>query len=98
MATENNSSQPDFRFDYKKYETKTLTVEKLDQIFDNFNSPSTSLFSQIIIIVKLAAFSLYLWTRRSLIHEQELIQKQEYEVSRSGSQRGDIEEDNLDQH
>lgn len=93
----NTEKKQDFRFDYKKYESKQLTVQKLDQYFEAMLAPAASSFGQIMALVKMGVFALYLWSRMKLINEQELIQKQEYERERTQGQRGDIEEDDLDQ-
>lgn len=92
MATE----KEEFRFDYKRFEPKGITVEKLDQAFESFMAPTVTLWSQIILLIKIVAFSLYLWTRRGLVNNEMLIEKQEYERKRNQSQRGDLEEDDLD--
>ena len=89
-------TKEEFRFDYKRYEPKGLTVEKLDTAFESFLAPATTLFAQIFILIKLTAFALYLWTRRGLVNDQMFIEKQEYERKRVQSQRGDIAQDDLD--
>lgn len=94
METE---QKPDFRFDYKKYESKQLTIEKLDHAFESIMAPAATSFGQIMALVKMGVFALYLWSRMKLINEQELIEKQKYERERGQSQRRDIEEDDLDQ-
>lgn len=92
----NNPEKNEFRFDYKRFEPKVITVEKLDQAFESFLAPTTTLWAQIILLVKIVMFSLYLWTRRGLVNNEMLIEKQEYERQRNQSQRTDIEEDDLD--
>jgi hypothetical protein len=91
-----SENKPDFRFDYKKYESKQLTVEKLDKIFESIVAENPSTFGLIVSLFKMGVFALYLWTRMRLINEKRIIQKQEYERERGSSQRGDIAQDDLD--
>lgn len=97
MATEKPKEPVEFRFDYSKFDSKQLTVEKLDKAFESFMAPATSTVGQVVLIIKLVAFSLYAWTRRGLVNDQMLIEKQEYERKRTESQLGDLAEDDLDQ-
>lgn len=93
MATEKPA---DFRFDYKKRQSKHLTIEKLDAAFDSFAAPATNTLSQIMWAIRLTAFAAYCWTRWRLIDEEMLIEKQEYEMRRTQSNSGDLTQDDLD--
>ena len=86
----------DFRFDYKKYESKHLTVEKLDDAFSAIVVQTPTIWDQVVMLIKLTVFGVYLWCRYKLISEKVLIEKQEYERKRGQTQVGDIGQDDLD--
>lgn len=93
MSTE---VKKDFRFDYKKNKSKAINVEMLDKLMEDCISAGTSRWASIVMAVKIVLFFCYLWARKSLIDEQFMIEKQEYEQGRTNQNENDIGNDNLD--
>ena len=85
-----------FRFDYKKYKTKSINVDTLDKIFEVVISPSVSMLDKIFKGIQLALVTWYLLARKSLIEQQLEIEKQEYETGRTNTNIDDINRDDLD--
>lgn len=86
----------EFRFDYKKYESKKISLEKIDQTFEVIVAPATSNFQIIAKGIQLLLAAAYIFIRKSLINEKLEIAKQEYESGRSNSNADDIAKDDLD--
>ena len=86
----------DFRFNYQKYGENKLTVAKLDQHFEAILQPGSGVVHLVSTVIKMIAFSLYLWTRKGLIEDDYQREKQAYEQTRNQSQRGDLAKDDLD--
>lgn len=85
-----------FIFNYKKYESKSLTLDQVDSAFEILKSPATSSFQ---IFVKGFLFLLtlaYIVIRKNLIEEKMLIAKQDYEAGRTNSNADQIDSDDLD--
>lgn len=86
----------DFRFDYKKYKTKSISIDTLDKIFEVVVTPSTTMVDKIFKGIQLALVTWYLLARKSLIEQQLEIEKQEYETGRTNTNIDDINKDDLD--
>lgn len=85
-----------FRFNYKKYESKSITIEALDKIFDVVMLSTTGTLQTIKMGLQLVFAMVYLFARKNLIEEKLLIAKQEYESGRSNQNSDDIIRDDLD--
>lgn len=85
-----------FRFDYKKYKTKSISIDTLDKIFEVVITPSTGTVDKIFKGIQLALVTWYLLARKSLIEQQLEIEKQEYETGRTNTNIDDINRDDLD--
>lgn len=86
----------EFQYNYQKHGENKLTVDQLDEHFKSVITPGTTMFSQIVVVIKMVVFALYLWVRRGLIEDDYQREKQKYEMSRNQSQRGDLAKDDLD--
>lgn len=94
---QDTETKADFRFDYAKYKTKSISIEKLDLAFDKVFAPDTSTIGKYLGIVWIIVTFAYIWIRRGLIDEQERLEKQEYEIRRVNQSSGTLETDDLDQ-
>jgi hypothetical protein len=86
----------DFRYDYTKYRSRAISVERLDQLADFvFSDPGQGMLSAIYSALKLAFALAYITARTIMIDKEQLISKQEYEAARDGHSQPDGT-DNLD--
>lgn len=86
----------DFRFDYKKYKSKSINVSMLDKLMDDCINAGTSRWASIVMACKITLFFAYLWARKTLIDQQMMIEKQDYEQGRVNQNETDIGADDLD--
>lgn len=89
-------TKPEFRFDYKKYESKNISIDQLDKMFEHVTDPTTSTTQTIFKGIQLVFTMFYIFARRNLVNEKFDIAKQEYESGRSNQNAGDIGRDDLD--
>lgn len=90
------TTKKDFRFDHKKYKSKSVNVGMIDSLMNDFISVGTSKIAAIFIGLKICLFFFYLWARKSLIDTEFMIAKQEYEQGRTNSNEDSISQDELD--
>jgi hypothetical protein len=85
----------DFRYDYTKYRSRAITVEKLDQLAEFvFADTGTSTISMIFTGIKLALALAYLSARTIMIDKEQAIARQIYEIERDG--KLDPDKDDMD--
>lgn len=96
MASNPTPVKNDFRFDYKKYKTKAIDVSMLDKLMEDCISAGTSRWASIVMGIKIVLFFAYLWARKTLIDQQMMIEKQNYEMDRVNQNETDIGNDDLD--
>ena len=91
-----DSEKTKFTFNYSKYKSRKIDLKMIDDMMTIVISSGTSRFATIVAGVKIILFFAYLRARKSLIDEQFLIEKQDYEQNRSNETGDIINNDNLD--
>jgi hypothetical protein len=84
-----------FQYDYTKLQNPTLSVEQLDKIAADVFNPNgvTGWFAVAWAAVKLLAALGYIWARYKLVDSQQLIEKQRYELARTGKNQGEVDQE-----
>jgi hypothetical protein len=81
------------KYDYRKYKSKTLTVEQMDKLIDLVLASPSSKFMAVANGIKLIVFSVAVFARQRIVDAQIEIDKAEYEMQRS--ERNSREVDNV---
>ena len=94
-----------FRYNYIKYRSKSVSLERLDKMMDFVMSDplvDAKTTDKIIFYVKVAYTILklvcvvgYMYSRGKLVEEQMLIEKQEYEQAQGSTDQGAVQDDDM---
>jgi len=85
------------KFDYTNYNVPGITVAMLDAMaMSIFNTPTTNIFTSIILFIKLAIAVAYIWARTKLVNIQALIYSQQYQQNQTNDANNSLNGDNLD--
>lgn len=90
--------EKDFRYDYRKFRPKGISVEQLDMLaeFVFKGNGTDGKIATIIAAVKLTIALAYITARRIMIADEMRMAKQQYEVERTGGRMDDLNRDDLD--
>jgi len=91
-----DTKQPDLRFDHKKYKSKAIDYQMLDDLMKDCIAAGTSRWASIVMGLKIIVFGVYLIARKILIDQEFEIAKQEYQQDQINTNRDDINQDELD--
>jgi len=83
-------------WDYKKNTTPLVSVADTDRLISVVLSAGTTWAQTIIAAVQLILFLAYVWLRKSLMDEQMMLARQDYEQARVNRNRDELARDDLD--